>query len=155
MRNKKLIILSIILIGVILITSISFIIISNSKTNETASKTNESKVKEITISNFKDKLEENGFVITDVSQKSANLIGAEEGFGYEINGEFIEIYKFNEESTEDLSKNNIKSAKSDEKISMPTFNNMKFNVKYNKGLVLMNYEKHPNKDKILEIFNNL
>lgn len=155
MRNKKLIILSIILIGVILITSISFIIISNSKTNETASKTNESKVKEITISNFKDKLEENGFVITDVSQKSANLIGAEEGFGYEINGEFIEIYKFNEESTEDLSKNNIKSAKSDEKIRMPTFNNMKFNVKYNKGLVLMNYEKHPNKDKVLEIFNNL
>ena len=38
---------------------------------------------------------------------------------------------------------------------MPAFNNIEYKAVYNKGLVLINYEEHPNKDKILEIFNSL
>lgn len=112
------------------------------------------KEKEITIEDFKTKLEESGLTISDTIQKSAELIGAEEGIGYEIDGTVIEVYKFNENSTDDLTKTNIESAKKDGKINMATFN-MTLNVKYNKGLCLIGYENHPDKEKILEVFNSL
>ena len=38
---------------------------------------------------------------------------------------------------------------------MTSFNNYELKVVYNKGLILVNVEDHPDKDKILEIFNNL
>ena len=38
---------------------------------------------------------------------------------------------------------------------MPLMNNLEINVKYNKGLVLINYEEHPDSEKILEAFNSL
>ena len=38
---------------------------------------------------------------------------------------------------------------------MPSFNNYEFKVKYNKGLVLVNSEEHPQEEKIVEIFQSL
>lgn len=111
--------------------------------------------KDISIQDFKETLENNGMVITNTTNKMGALIGAVEGYGYTVNGVDIEIYKFDEKSNEDLTKSNIKSAKEKGIITMPDFNNMTFTAMYNKGLLLLNYEQHPNKDKIVEIFNNL
>ncbi len=111
--------------------------------------------KVITIEDFKRALNENGLTVTNENSKIASLIGATEGYGYTIGNDIIEVYKFDEKSDTDLTKNNIKSAKEKGIITMPEFNNASFNVKYNKGLVLSNYEQHPNKEKILEVFNSL
>lgn len=158
--NFKYTILVIIIIAVLAIGI--YFIISNEgeKTTMTSTEAQIStteqteEVKEVTIEDFKTKIEESELTISDTIQKSAELIGAEEGIGYEIDGAVIEVYKFNENSTDDLTKTNIESAKKDEKISMTTFN-MTLNAKYNKGLCLVGYENHPDEEKILEVFNSL
>lgn len=150
--NLKYILIFIIIIAILAI-GIYFIINRGNDTEMTSVKTTSSKEK--TIEDFRKKLEENGLVIANTIQKSSTMIGAVEGIGYEINGSVIEIYKFDENSTEELARNNIKSAKSNGTVSMPSFNNITLNVKYNNGLCLVNYENHPNKEKIIEIFNKL
>lgn len=131
---------------------------TNSNTNNSLSdstvKSNVSSLT-ITIEDFKNKLVEEGLKIDKETPKAANLIGAKEGYGYEINGTAIEIYLFDEKSTDSATISNIKSAKENGTVIMPSFNNMKLNIKYNKGLGLVKYENHPDKNKILEIFNNL
>lgn len=109
----------------------------------------------ISIDDFIKKLEEADLKINDKINKSSELIGAKEGYGLEINGEYIEIYLYNTNSQEELTKSNIKSAKEKGIITMPSFDNYEMKAVYNKGLVLVGYEEHINKDKILEVFNNL
>lgn len=144
-----------ILIVILVVGGVYFFMNNKNETEETASNLLDKTTKELSIDVFKNELQKNELTISEETQKSAALIGAEEGYGYIINGNPIEIYKFDEKSTDDLTKSNIKSAKNDEKVTMPTFNNMTLKAKYNQGLCLINYENHPDKDKILEIFNNL
>ncbi|MBP3463770.1 MAG: hypothetical protein J6K45_04740 [Clostridia bacterium] len=111
---------------------------------------------DLSIEDFKSALLKNNFEITDEITKMGTLIGANElGYGYEINGAYIEIYEYDEKSSEELTKQNIESAKEKNVIIMPAFNNVELPAIYNKGLMLVSYEEHPNKEKILEIFNNL
>lgn len=110
---------------------------------------------EISIENFKNALQNKGLTVTEVTPKVGTMIGADEGYGYKINGTSIEIYKFNEESNNELTKSNIDKAKNQGIIVMPDFNNMEIKGKYNKGLLLVNYEGHPNEDEIVSAFNSL
>ena len=146
-----------ILITLLIVGGIYFLIRNkNTNTETTSTKTTVAQTKkENTIEKFKEELVNNGIKINEETQKSASLIGAKEGYAFEINGQAIEVYEFDEKSTEELTKDNIKSAKNSGTISMPTFNNMTLNVKYNNGLCLVNYENHSDKEKIIEIFNNL
>lgn len=121
------------------------------KDSDTKNKSNK-----LSIEDFKSELIKNNFEITDEMTKLGSMIGANEvGYGYEINGSYIEIYEYDEESTEELTKQNIKSAKEKNVVTMPAFNNIELPAIYNKGLVLISYKDHPDKDKIVEIFNNL
>lgn len=129
--------------------------ISKQQSEEVSMKETEQSNKEITIEDFKNALEQKGLKITNTTTKLGSLIGAIEGYGYTINNETIEIYKFDVNSNDNLTVNNIKSAKEKEIITMPDFNNMTFKAKYNKGFVIINFEQHPSKDKILEAFNEL
>lgn len=110
---------------------------------------------ELTISNFKEKLEENGLKVTLETKKAGELIGADEGYSYTINNETIEIYKFNLNSDDELTKSNLKAVKDEEKMYMPSFNNYSFEAKINKNLVIMVFSEHPNKTEILDIFNKM
>ena len=51
---------------------------------------------------------------TEVNQKSASMIGAEEGYGYIVGDCTVEVYKYNKSSDE------YKKAEKDQKISMPS-----------------------------------
>ena len=51
---------------------------------------------------------------TEVNQKSASMIGAEEGYGYTVGDCTVEVYKYNKSSDE------YKKAEKDQKISMPS-----------------------------------
>lgn len=121
------------------------------KDSDTKNKSNKS-----SIEDFKSALLKNDFEITDEITKLGTLIGAKEvGYGYEINGAYIEIYEYDEKSSEELTKQNIKSAKEKNIIIMPALNNVELTATYNKGIMIVAYEEHPNKEKILEIFKNL
>lgn len=160
MAKRKYIIIVIIL--AICISIIGLIVFKGiNKNNEDSKNTQKvnSKIEEkqeVSIENLKKKIAENGLEITDETTKIGTLIGANEvGYGYEINGDYIEVYEYDENSSEELTKQNIKSAKEKNIITMPAFNNAELTAMYNKGLMLVGYEEHPNKEKIIEIFNNL
>ncbi len=120
---------------------------------ETSSKSKDNDT--VTIDYFIKKLEESDMIVTNKNEKSAQMIGAEEGYGLEINGAYIEIYSYDVNSKNDLTKSNIKSAKEKGIVTMPSFGDMELKARYNKGLVLVNYEEHPDSNEILKIFNNL
>lgn len=152
-NNKILYAITAIVIAVLLIGGIYFITGKQSQSTSTRETNNTNK--DVSIEDFKKALNERGLTITSENAKAGTLIGATEGYGYTINDGTIEIYKFDEKSSNDLTKSNIKSAKEKGIVTMPSFNNVTLNAKYNKGLVLISYDEHPDKDKILEIFNNL
>nr|DAI43425.1 MAG TPA: hypothetical protein [Caudoviricetes sp.]DAL53650.1 MAG TPA_asm: hypothetical protein [Bacteriophage sp.] len=156
-NNKKLIIA---IIVIIIIASIGICLyLANQGDSESATSSLTSNIKQsqsnLNIDDFIKKLEEANLKIDNKINKSAELIGAKEGYGLEINGEYIEIYLYNTNSKEELTKSNIKSAKEKGIITMPSFDNYEMKAVYNKGLVLTGYEEHINKDKILKVFNNL
>ena len=109
----------------------------------------------ISIDYFIKKLEEANLKVDNKTKKYYQLIGANEGYGLEINNEFIEIYLFNVNSQDELTKSNIKSIKENGICVIPSMDNLKAKAIFNKGLVLINYENHINRDKIVEIFKNL
>lgn len=72
-----------------------------------------------------------------------------------IDGKPIQVYLFDESSEDELTVSNLKKAKEEGKVVMPSFDNYEFNVLYKNGLVVINVEENPQKDKIEEVFNNL
>lgn len=91
----------------------------------------------------------------ETENTECNLIGASEGSSYMISDSLIQVYKFDFNKSDELTVSNLKKAKESGKVLMPSFNNYELKVVYNKGLILVNVEDHPDKDKILEVFNNL
>lgn len=142
-----------IILTIILILSI--LLLTGCSKEENVKTSSKVTLKQLSIENFKNELQKSGVTITNETNKLATMIGAEEGYGYEINGQIIEIYKFDEKSDNELTKSNIKSAKEKGIVTMPDFNNITISVKYNKGLILASYEQHPDKEKILKVFNSL
>lgn len=122
---------------------------------ETNNSINKQEENNIGIEYFIKKLEEAGLKIDNKTKKYSQLIGADEGYGLEINGGYIEIYLFNVNSQDELTKSNIKSVKENGVCLVPSLDNLKVRAIYNKGLVLAGYEEHINRDKIVEIFKNL
>lgn len=148
MKNIKVIIAVIVIVALI---AIGIYFGTKGKESEEVNSSSQ----EVSIENFKNVLQNKGLTVTEVTPKVGAMIGADEGYGYKINGTSIEIYKFNEESNNELTKSNIDKAKNQGIIVMPDFNNMEIKGKYNKGLLLVNYEGHPNEDEIVSAFNSL
>ena len=136
--TKALLILLVLFLGMIVLTGCS-----------------KEETKQLKVQDFKNALESNGLVVTEEIPKAAGMVGAEEGYGYKINGVNIEVYQFNERNNEELAKENIKKAKDEGKIVMPSFGNYTFDAVYNKGLALTSYDKHPDAEKIISIFKGL
>lgn len=157
MKNKN----TYVVIGLVLlifIVAISSIFLYNKEHNvDSAKKEAKELVKEVaSIDNFKDKLIENEIEISEENENTeCNLIGAAEGVSYKIDNEVIQIYKFDLDKSDELTVTNIKKAQEEQKVIMPSFNDYEFKVKYNKGLILINSEDHPQGEKIVEIFESL
>ena len=85
--------------------------------------------KEISIEDFKNKLEDAGIVIEAESKNEANeKIGAMDGVTYLIDGKPIQVYVFDENSTDELTVSNLKKAKEEGKVVMPSFDNYEFSI---------------------------
>lgn len=148
----------IIAILIIIVASVSSIFLYNKehKVDENKKAVKELIKETATIQAFKEKLEENDIVIDEETvDGESGLIGAAEGVSYKIENERIQVYRFDLDKTDELTVENLKKAQEEEKVVMPSFNNFEIKVKYNKGLVLINSENHPQKEKIIEIFESL
>ena len=155
---KKSRIITIIFIAIIILASIASIYFYNKehKVNETKEEVKELLNEKVTIEDFKKKLEESGITISmETENKESKEIGASRGYTYMISEKVIQVYEYDLNNTDELTVTNIKMAQEKGKVVMPLMNNLEINVKYNKGLVLINYEEHPDSEKILEAFNSL
>lgn len=154
-RNRVLVIISILVIFIAASLSI-FLYNKEHKVKENKEEVQELEKEVLKIDEFKKKLEEAEIKIEDETEnKECNLIGASEGVSYKISDKEIQVYRFDFDKPDELTVSNLKKAQEEGKILMPSFNNVEIKVLYNKGLILVNYEDHPEKDKIIEIFNNL
>lgn len=157
MKNKN----TYVVIGLVLliaVAAISSIFLYNKEHNVNAPKQEAKKlVKEVaSIDSFKNKLIENEIEIAEENENTeCNLIGAAKGVSYKIDNEVIQVYKFDLDKSDELTVTNIKKAQEEQKVIMPSFNDYEFKVKYNKGLILINSEDHPQGEKIVEIFESL
>ena len=155
-KNSRIIVL--ILFVIIVIAAVLGIFLYNKEHKvQTNKKETEELVEETAnISDFKKKLQEAGLDITaEAENTECELIGASEGESYMISDSLIQVYKFDSTKSDELTVSNLKKAKEEGKVVMPSFNNYELKVVYHKGLILVNVEDHPDKDKIIEVFNNL
>lgn len=157
MKNKNTYVVMglVLLIAIVAISSI-FLYNKEHNVNETKQVAKQL-VKEVaSIDDFKNKLNENEIEISEENENTeCELIGAAEGVSYKIDDEVIQVYKFDLDKSDELTVKNIKKAQDEQKVVMPSFNNYEFKVKYNKGLILINSEDHPQGEKIVEIFESL
>lgn len=157
MKQKNTIIV-VVLVLIIVVAAISSIFLYNKehRVNENKQEAKELVKETVSIGTFKEKLKENEINIeSETENKECNLIGASEGVSYIINEKVIQVYRFDLEKSDELTVTNLKKAKEEQRVVMPTFNNYEFKVKYNKGLVLINYEDHPQEQEIVKIFESL
>lgn len=157
MKNKNTYVVMglVLLIAIVAISSI-FLYNKEHNVNETKQVAKQL-VKEVaSINDFKNKLNENEIEISEENENTeCELIGAAEGVSYKIDDKVIQVYKFDLDKSDELTVENIKKAQEEQKVVMPSFNNSEFKVKYNKGLILINSEDHPQSEKIVEIFESL
>ena len=155
-KNSRIIVVALIIL--IIVAAVLGILLYNRehKVQETKQEAKELVEESVSIDEFKKKLEEAGLKIDlETENPECNLIGASEGSSYMISDSLIQVYKFDFNKSDELTVSNLKKAKESGKVLMPSFNNYELKVVYNKGLILVNVEDHPDKDKILEVFNNL
>ncbi len=145
-----------ILVLVIILVSILGIVLYNKEHDITEVSSSDSEPI-LEISNFKDKLQESGIIIEEENDSSdPSAIGASEGKVYTIQEQQVQVYKYDLNSTDELTVSNIKSASEKGKIILSKLDNIELSVIYNKGLILItNFEDHPSKEKIIEIFKSL
>ncbi|GAH29557.1 unnamed protein product [marine sediment metagenome] len=103
----------------------------------------------IVIEKFEEK-----FDVGDRKMKAFGMIGAEDGFGLIVEGEEIELYKFDPDSDDEKTRENIKSAKTTGTMKMEGFS---FPVIYNESIdvALTRYDEHPKRDEIVEVFKSI
>lgn len=149
MSRKNLIIIVVAVI-VIIIASVLGVFLYNKQREKDESE------KVASIAEFRSRLEGQGLQIeSEAESTDASAIGAVEGVTYVISGYAIQVYRYDLNSTDELSVSNVKKAQEEGKISLPEFDNHEFTVIYNKGLILINHTDHPEKDKIVEAFESL
>lgn len=156
--NRKSTGIVIFLVLIIVVAALSSIFLYNEEhgVNESKIQTDNSIAETISIEDFREKLEENDIVIdSETENQECDLIGAAEGVSYKIDDLSIQVYRFDLDSSDELTIANLKKAEEEEKVVMPSFNDYEFKVKYNKSLILINSEDHPQGDKIVEIFESL
>ncbi len=150
-KMKKHIVL--ILVLVIILVSILGILLYNREHDITNTTTSEHVLE---IEDFKKKLEENEISIDEEVQiTEASSIGAVDGAKFTIQGESIQVYRYDLNSSDELATLNIKNASENGRIILPQLDDLELTVIYNKGLILANFENHPDKEKIIDIFKSL
>ncbi|GLC29446.1 hypothetical protein [Clostridium omnivorum] len=128
---------------------------ADTKTTDTAKTGTSAEVKNFTFDTFVDALKKEGLKV-EKGDAMAGCIGEKEGYEYKINGTGIGVYIMDLKSKQPVAVNNIKMAKESEKMKLDLQSSpMEVDAIINNNLVIMDYGKHPDKDKIIKIFKDL
>lgn len=125
------------------------------KATDTTKTGDSSEAKNFTFDTFVDALKKEGFKVEKGAAMSG-CIGEKDGFEYKINGTGIGVYTMDLKSKQPVTVNNIKMAKESEKMKLDLQSGpMEVDAIINNNLVIMDYGKHPDKDKIVKVFMDL
>ncbi|BDR80712.1 hypothetical protein N072000002_09680 [Clostridium tetani] len=94
--------------------------------------------------------EEVGFKVSENEPVAFQMVGASNGYKFKVDDELIEIYEYDMKNLNEDGKKYVEQAKKGQ-ISILGFN---VPVKLKNNLMLIRYDEHSKKDKILEVFNN-
>lgn len=124
----------------------------NSKQVETqpAQQANTNEVKKNKLDSLKEEFKKAGFEVGENQTIAFEIINATNGYKFTLNGQLIEIYEYDQSKLSEEGKKTTEQAKKGS-ISMSGFN---VPVKYKDGIMLIRYDEHKDKDKILEVFNS-
>ncbi|WP_346880447.1 hypothetical protein [Clostridium sp. UBA3061] len=104
---------------------------------------------------FQKALEEDGFKV-EKGLPIENLVGAVNGYFYKINDVAIEVYKFDLNSKNPLTVENIKMAKESSKIKLDLQQGpLEVPAEINNNLIISAIDMHPDKDKIVKVLKDL
>lgn len=125
------------------------------KAADTAKTASSSEVKKFDYDTFVNALKKEGFKV-EKGDNMAGCIGEIDGSEYKINGTAIGVYRMDLNSKNPVTVNNIKMAKESEKMKLDLQSGpMEVSAIIKNNLVIMDYDKHPDKDKIVKIFKDL
>lgn len=102
------------------------------------------------LDNLKKELVNSGLAIGENQMLAFSMVGATNGYKFDVNGKSIEIYYYD---VKNLSKEQKQFYDQAQNGSM-SVNGFNFPVVFKNNLVLVIPDGHPQKDKILEVFNN-
>ncbi len=130
------------------------------KTNTNTTKTNETSAqqeqgKKFDYDTFVNALQKENFKV-EKGSPVAGLIGEIDGYQYKINGTAIGVYRVDLNSKNPVTVENIKSAKESGKVKLDLQQgSTEVPGKINNNLLIMDFDKHPDKEKILKVFMDL
>lgn len=91
-----------------------------------------------------------GFTVGDNKELAYSMLGATNGYKFDLNGSPIEIYYYDSKNLKEDDKKFYEQAKKG-KIDMSGIN---VPVVFKNDLMIVRADEHKDKDKILEVFNN-
>lgn len=122
--------------------------LDNSNSNESETEDSDEAKDEINsdeLDNMVKHFEDNGFDIGVEATKAAEMVGATGGFGIELDGTIIELYLYEDDSS-DLEKIKENGEYSIQGLAFP--------VIANGNIVLMNHDEHPEEDDVVDVFKS-
>jgi uncharacterized protein YecT (DUF1311 family) len=102
-----------------------------------------------TIDGLIEHFKQSGLMVTGKSGKSAEMLGASEGAGIEIFGKGVEVYRY--DVAKEAQKLTLEKIAKEKSI---TFFSIVAPAKLNGGFVMIGYDEHPEKEKILKAFES-
>ncbi len=124
---------------------------SNNETSKNQNNTNSLESTKSKLDEFKEKLKENGFEVGENEAIAYDMVGANNGYKFKVDGELVEIYEYDKDNLSEEGKNKVQEAQN----GSISFSGVNIPVKYNNYLVLARMDEHSNANEIIEVFNSL
>lgn len=109
------------------------------------------KSKDVTMDSIKQSFADAGMTVGENEEVLYQMIGANNGAKFDINGDKVELYFFDNKDLSEEGKEYVEQAK---KGSVSLFGADSIEVLFKDGFMLLNYNDHKDKDKIVETFNS-
>lgn len=107
--------------------------------------------KQSKLDKFKQELKSKGHDVGENEVIAYEMLGANNGYKFKVDGELIEIYEYDKDKLSEEGKKYVEQAKNGS-VSMQGMN---FPVKYNDYLMLARIDEHSKANEIIEVFNSL
>ncbi|KOA90880.1 hypothetical protein [Clostridium botulinum] len=102
------------------------------------------------LDGLKETFKNSGFKVGENEELAYAMLNATNGYKFKLNDKEIEIYEYDMKKLNEEGKKIVNQAKK----GSISFSGLNIPVKFKNGLMIVRYDEHKDKDKILEIFNS-